>query len=114
MGVAQTTVGRWRTPGDITVPAPGSIAAFCRGYGRNPIEGFVAAGLLDEGEVGERALPQPSLQLLRALKTIAAATPQPDTTEEAAYVAARRELLGRETSTTKRRRRAAGAEEVTG
>lgn len=99
-GVDQTTVGRWRNGSGKKAPDPGSVAAFCRGYGRSPIEGFIAAGLLDESE-GAGALPSDSITLLRTLRTIA----EPDAKPDDAYAAARRELLGRETRPSARRRR---------
>ena len=49
-GVSQPTIGRWiRGQGRVS---PASVAAFCRAFGRNPLEGFVAAGMLEVSEAG--------------------------------------------------------------
>lgn len=49
-GVDQATISRWRDPGYDRTPTPAKVAMFCRAYKKNPLQGFVAAGLIDAGE----------------------------------------------------------------
>lgn len=61
-GVNQTTISRWlRATNDPS--HAGNVAALAIEYGRNPLEAFVAAGLL-ELDVALRGLDQDSLDLL--------------------------------------------------
>lgn len=103
-GVDQTTVSRWRRGEGKGAPDPASVAAFCRGFDRNPLEGFVAAGLLEVGDVGDQALSLASRELLATLTSLTELPPGTGKTD-AVYEAARLELLGRQTMPSKRRRR---------
>lgn len=47
--LAQTTVSRWLS-GSYAPTEAAKVAAFARGYGRNVLEAFVAAGMLTERE----------------------------------------------------------------
>lgn len=49
VGVNQATISRWRTGKEVPVVAT-KVAAFSRAFGRSPLEGFVAAGMLEEDE----------------------------------------------------------------
>lgn len=67
-GVNQATVSRWIQDG-YAPDKGGIVAAFCRGYDRNPIEGFVAAGMLTEAEAG-RALSKREREFLAELREV--------------------------------------------
>lgn len=67
----QATVSRWLNNGRI--PKPAMIALFCQGFGRNVLEGFVAAGVLDEKDAG-RGLPPSSHRFLAEVRLMAAET----------------------------------------
>lgn len=65
-GVDQATVGRWLR--GLKVPTEASVvAALAQGFGRNPLEAFVAAGFLTVDEAG-RGLDRESTRLLDALR----------------------------------------------
>ena len=62
----QTTVGRWLSGAKVPTDAA-TAAQFARAFGRNPLEAFVAAGMLEESEAG-RGLSDESRRLLSGLK----------------------------------------------
>lgn len=74
LGVSQPTIGRWKR-GEHVPNEAALVAAFCRLHGRNPLEGFVAAGMLAESEAG-RGLTPTSRRLLEQLRVDAAAVDQ--------------------------------------
>lgn len=98
-GVDQASISRWLRGEGADTPNAGNVAAFCRGYGRSPLEGFVAAGLLEPAEA-RKSLPKESFALLDSLRA-------GDEPVDEAYEAARRELAGTEPTPAKRRRRRA-------
>lgn len=63
--VNQTTAGRWLR--DEVRPSAGDVAAFANGFGRNVLEAFVAAGLLDEADA-RSGLPETSRAYLDKLR----------------------------------------------
>ena len=66
VGVSQATVSRWRAGRYVPTEAA-VVASFARAYGRNPLEAFVAAGMLTEREAG-RALSESSRRLLSVIR----------------------------------------------
>ena len=65
-GVNQGTISRWVNAK--TVPNKAAeVASLARAFGRNPLEAFVAAGMLEESEAG-RGLSDESRRLLSGLK----------------------------------------------
>lgn len=60
--VAGPLVGRWRSQ-QLDV-SPGNLAALARAYGRNPLEAFVVAGLLEQREA-EGGLDADSIAMLK-------------------------------------------------
>lgn len=66
VGTTQVTISRWLTKGLVPTSAP-MVAAVARAYGRNPLEAFVAAGMLEEDEAG-RGLTDESRHLLAGLR----------------------------------------------
>lgn len=67
VGTNQTTVGRWLRGAKVPTDAV-TVAHVARSCGRNPLEAFVAAGMLDEDEAG-RGLSQDSRNLLAHLRS---------------------------------------------
>lgn len=67
-GVDQTTAGRWQR-GDKVPTSPAVVAKFCQSADRNPVEGFVAAGMLTLEEAG-RALEPAEVQLLKSIAVV--------------------------------------------
>lgn len=63
VGVKQSTVSRWlrgqTIPGDTAV-----VALLAQEYGRNPVEAFIAAGMLDLDDWTDGALASDSVALL--------------------------------------------------
>lgn len=47
-GTSHATVNRWK--GETKKPDADKVVAICRGYGENPVVGFVRAGYITEGE----------------------------------------------------------------
>ena len=66
-GTNQTTVGRWLSGSKVPTDAA-HVAKIARAFGRNPLEAFVAAGMLDEDEAG-RGLSDESRARLAMLRT---------------------------------------------
>lgn len=64
--VNQATVSRWVNARKVPTEAA-NVALLARAFGRNPLEAFVAAGMLEEGEAG-RGLSDESRRLLSGLK----------------------------------------------
>lgn len=64
--VNQSTVGRWLR-GDYAPTDAATVAAFASGHGRNVLEAFVAAGMLDEADAGA-GLPESSRAYLESLR----------------------------------------------
>lgn len=69
VGTNQTTIGRWLRGTKVPTDAA-TVAHVSRSCGRNPLEGFVAAGMLDEDEAG-RGLDSESRDLLAGLRSLA-------------------------------------------
>lgn len=69
VGTTQVTISRWLTKGLVPTSAP-VVATVARAYGRNPLEAFVAAGMLNEDEAG-RGLDNDSRELLAGLRSLA-------------------------------------------
>lgn len=65
-GVSQAAVSRWLNGVEVPDSAP-TVAAFARAHQRNPLEAFVAAGMLDEVEAG-RGLTKASRDFLARLR----------------------------------------------
>lgn len=65
-GTTQVTISRW-LKGLVPTSAP-VVAKVARAFGRNPLEAFVAAGMLDEDEAG-RGLSEDSRKLLTYLRS---------------------------------------------
>lgn len=75
-GVDQGTVSRWMNPkpGKVTI-GPESVKKFARGYSRDILEAFVAAGLVTQDEVGVGISARPLAQysneeLIRVLRNV--------------------------------------------
>lgn len=49
--VEPSTISRWRSGREVPTSAA-KVASFARAHDRNPLEAFVAAGMLDEAEAG--------------------------------------------------------------
>lgn len=64
-GVSQGTMSRWRT-GESVPDRAAVVAKFAVAYGHNPLEAFVAAGMLSEDEAG-RGLSRSDRAFLAAL-----------------------------------------------
>lgn len=64
-GTTQGTISRWMG-GRYLPDKAAPVAAFAQAYGRNVLEAFVAAGMLDEETAG-RGLPASSVWFLRSL-----------------------------------------------
>lgn len=64
-GVDQATAGRW-VRGEKVPTEAAVVARLAQGFGRNPLEAFVAAGFLSLDEVG-RGLEKESADLLRTM-----------------------------------------------
>lgn len=88
--ISQPTVSRWMNDGPQQADV-GNIAAFCNAYDRDPIEGFVAAGLLTEEQAGRSLKPKQRtfLRELRAAHDLAQerARRERDTPKDAGGVA---------------------------
>lgn len=68
-GIRQATLSRWLNPKEVDAdakPSPGNVAALCRYYHRNPLEGFVAARLLDLADA-QAGLDEEALERLARL-----------------------------------------------
>lgn len=63
--IAQTTIGRWLN-GTKAPTEAAKVAAFAQSYDRNPLEAFVAAGMLTVDQAG-RGLEAHSVKLLESL-----------------------------------------------
>ncbi len=72
-GIAQSTIGRWLNGGYVPTEAA-KVAAFAQAYERNPLEAFVAAGMLTQDEAG-RGLDESSVILLRSLAPASTESP---------------------------------------
>lgn len=96
-GVEPSTISRWKSGKEIPTAAV-KVAAFCRGHGRNPLEGFVAAGMLKESEAG-RGLKASERRFLAELR---GNTQEADRTREAARRGASRATRGRGETVTGR------------
>jgi len=68
VGTTQVTISRWLNTGLVPTSAP-IAAKVARAYGRNPLEAFVAAGMLNEDEAG-RGLDDESRDLLAGLRSL--------------------------------------------
>lgn len=68
VGTTQVTISRWLKKGLVPTSAP-VVASVARAYGRNPLEAFVAAGMLEEDEAG-RGLADESRNLLAGLRSL--------------------------------------------
>lgn len=69
-GVSQSTISRWAS-GTVVPSEPAKVAAFARACGRNVLEAFVAADMLDEADAG-RGLSAKSRRYLADLREQAA------------------------------------------
>lgn len=74
-GVDQGTVSRWMNPKPGSTIGPENVKKFARGYSREVLEAFVAAGLVTKDEVGvevsARSLAQYSNdELIRILRNV--------------------------------------------
>lgn len=65
--VNQATVSRWINEKKVPTEAA-NVAFLARAFGRNPLEAFVAAGMLEESEAGQ-GLSAESRRLLSGLKS---------------------------------------------
>ncbi len=96
-GVDQATVGRWLRGEKIPTEA-GVVAKLAQGFGRNPLEAFVAAGFLSVDDAG-RGLERDSRRLLASLSDRVGSKERAAELEEAQKVAlaiAARVLLERD------------------
>ena len=66
-GTSHATVSRW--DGETKKPDAEKVVALCRGYGENPVVGFVRAGYITEEEARSAAFAFDSTEdLLKALQ----------------------------------------------
>lgn len=86
-GVTQATISRW-AGGKATPTNPAKVAAFAKAYGRNVLEAFIAAGMLEEEDAG-RGLPARSRRYLAELRGLPAGV------DPVAYLAIRDAFAGR-------------------
>ena len=66
-GIAQSTISRWLRGTKLPTEAA-QVAKFAQSYKRNPLEAFVAAGMLTEAEAG-RGLSAADLDFLKSLRS---------------------------------------------